>query len=314
MYQTTVGQKTLPHFIYNAAGVWDTTRDQCNELDDTQHCGAVVTKSCTLERRDGNEYPKYHFSEPGYSINSNGLENRGLEYYLNCARLTKKPIFLSIGGMSDDERIEMLKITTAAISNRNKAIGIELNLSCPNVGCPGAAYNAEQLDTTLQSIFENVRIRSTFGLKLPPYYLPGEFEGICKVLQKYKNKIDFITCINSIPNGLDFDIDNNNLQIKPNDGYGGVGGPALLPVGLANVRRFKELFKEYELDISIIGCGGVTTGVDAYKYVLAGADAIQVGTHLWKNGPTVFEQVSKEFQHIMNRKGYTSLRDIPSIF
>ena len=317
MYPTTIGKLQLPHFIYNAAGVWDTTWSQCKELNSTEYCGAVVTKSCTQQERAGNSYPKYHFSDPHFSINSNGLENCGLQYYTKkvihtaCARA--RPTFISIGGLSDPERIAMIGKMNS-IATGYPYVGIELNLSCPNLGCPGPAYNPEQLDNTLRDMFNEIGpLELTFGIKLPPYYLPDEFVAISKVLEKYRRQIDFITCINSIPNGIDFDVDNNLPLIKPNDGYGGIGGPALLPVGLANVRRFSKLFRENGISIAVIGCGGVTTGTDAYKYLLAGASAVQIGTHLWKNGPGVFNQVSEEFQQIMNRKGYQTLTEIPSV-
>jgi len=312
MYSTSIGKLQLPHVIYNAAGVWDTSTIQCMELDSTKYCGAIITKSCTQQKRSGNCYPKYHFSEPHFSINSNGLENYGLEYYLTeILPYTKTPIFISIGGLSDSERIEMIK-TVMLCQDVN--FGIELNMSCPNLGCPGAAYNPEQLDGALSTIFEAVGpIETTFGLKLPPYYLPSEFVAITAVLDKYQSQIDFITCINSVPNGVDFDIDNNIPKISPNDGYGGIGGPAILPIGLANVKRFSQLFFEKGIDIKIVGCGGVSSGADVYKYLLAGASAVQIGTYLWKKGPVVFEQISEEFQQIMNRKGYKDLGDVPTI-
>nr|QBK87711.1 MAG: dihydroorotate dehydrogenase [Marseillevirus LCMAC202] len=311
MYSTSIKNLHIPHFIYNAAGVWDTTVEQCQQLEKSHFCGATVTKSFTLNPRKGNEYPKYHFDNPHFSINSNGFENRGVAYYLY--KLNPKPthpVFFSIGGMSDDERISMLiKVSSQAREHS----GIELNMSCPNLGCPGAAYDSKKLDEALRKIFEATgKISLTFGLKLPPYYLPEQFSSISDVIIDYESQIDFITCSNSIPNGIDFDVDNNCTKIAPNDGYGGIGGQILLPIGLANVRCFSQIFRSQELEeIAVIGCGGVCSGTDAYKYMLAGATAVQVGTHLWKNGPKVFTEIADEFAHIMNKKGYTSLAEIP---
>ncbi len=312
MYSTTIGQLNLGHFVYNASGVWDTTISQCQELATTQYCGATVTKSCTLQDRKGNQYPKYHFNNPHYSINSNGLESLEFDYYLeNVPGQLVHPVFYSIGGLSNDERVTMVqKVCQYYQPGRN--IGIELNMSCPNLDCVGPAYTPEVLDRALHELFEVTgNIELTFGLKLPPYYLGDEYKAITAVLGKYSNNIDFITCINSVPNGIDYDIDNNMPIITPNDGYGGIGGPAVLPIGLANVCHFRKLFHEKHIDIRIIGCGGVTTGADLYKYMLAGASAVQVGTHLWKNGPQVFEQLSTEFRQIMQRKGYSQLSEIP---
>ncbi len=311
MYSTTIGKLTLPHFIYNASGVWDTTTGQCIQLQDTEYCGATITKSFTLNERTGNSYPKYHFSDPGFSINSNGLENLGLKHYLyNVTPYNEYPLFFSMADISTAANL-ITRIHNWFNSGK-ETVGIELNLSCPNIGSPGAAYRADSLEEALRKIFESTgHIELTFGLKLPPYYLPEEFAAVGNVIGNFQKQIDFVTCINSIPNGLDFDIDNNVPVISPNGGYGGIGGPALLPVGLANVNRFAQFFRENNIEVAVVGCGGIRSGADAYKYLLAGASAVQVGTHLWKNGPKIFKEISQEFSQIMDRKGYDDLTDIP---
>lgn len=302
MFPTKIGSLHLENFIYNAAGVWDTTTDQCNDLNNQKHCAAVITKTCTIRPQAGNKYPKYHFTDQ-YSINSNGLENNGLDYYIDLYKPNSKPLFISIGGTSDKERITMINMVVERLGN---AVAIELNLSCPNLGCPGAAYDPQTLQQALDKLFSNVNVSDiTFGLKLPPYYLLRDFEAISTILSHYHNQIDFITCVNSIPNGLDFDVDNGLPVISPNDGYGGLGGPSILPVGLSNVRHFSKLFKENCIDIDIVGCGGISSGSDVYKYLLAGAKAVQIGSQLWKEGPMVFERVSKEFHLVVSRKGIT---------
>ncbi len=300
MYPTSIGKLHLPHFIYNAAGVWDTTLHQCQQLEETRFCAATVTKSCTLYSRKGNEYPKYHFDSSHFSINSNGLENGGYAYYIDYLKpQATHPVFYSVGGMTDDERITILKYITAC-AHAGENCGIELNMSCPNLGCQPAAYDAKHLDQALRKIFSATgKIPLTFGLKLPPYYLPEQFSSISEVIANYKSQIDFITCINSVPNGIDFDIDNDYTKIVPNEGYGGIGGPAVLPIGLANVRRFSQIFRARDLDIAVIGCGGVSSGSDVYKYILAGAAAVQVGTHLWKNGLCVFEELLGRHEHYL---------------
>lgn len=298
MYEVVeIGKIKLDNFIYNAAGVWDTTVNQLNQLTYNPYCGAVTTKSCTIEPRKGNPYPKYHFTS-NYSINSNGLENMGLSYYLEYT--STKPIFYSIGGLSDNERIKMLE-TICFIEKEN--IGIELNLSCPNLGTCGPAYKGHTLIESLRKIFEVIgKPKHTFGIKLPPYFIPDDFEKISDVLEAYKQYIDFITCINSVPNAIDFDINNDIPMILPNNGYGGLGGRAILPIALSNVQHFSDIFKENKIGIKIIGCGGITTGADVYKHGLAGACAVQIGTHLWENGPTIFKQLHDEYQLIFQRK------------
>ena len=108
----------------------------------------------------------------------------------------------------------------------------------------------------------------------------------------------FLTCINSLGNGLI--LNNQNLPaIKPKDGLGGVGGPFCKPFGLANVREFKRYLPE----LDIIGCGGISTAQDMYEYFLCGASAVQIGTHFLHNGITCFEKLEKDFKELLREKG-----------
>ena len=72
----------------------------------------------------------------------------------------------------------------------------------------------------------------------------------------------------------------NAIVIKPKNGFGGIGGKVIKPIALANVHKFYTLTNS-----SIIGCGGISTGNDIFEYILCGAECVQIGTHLYKNGP-----------------------------
>ena len=309
-YPTSLGAMKLDNCIYNAAGVWDTTKVQCDDLFMSPATGAVITKSCTIESRTGNSQPKYHFTDLR-SINSNGLENNGIYFYLQLCK-GAKPFIYSVGGLSNDERAQILdSIHHCSTEPAN----VEINLSCPNLGCAGPAYDPDTLETALRQLLGppdsklEISINS-LGLKLPPFYLLSDFNAIANVLERWDHCIDYVTCINSIPNGLDYDVNTESTVIRPNGGYGGIGGPAILPVALANVNRFSTIFKEEDVNIQVVGCGGISSGEDVYKHFLAGASAVQVGTALWKSGPQILEQINKEFSLIMRRKGYTSLLEI----
>ena len=77
---TTIGNIDLKIPIYNAAGVHCITHNELDYLNKLEYCGAIVTKSCTLNPRTGNNHPRY-WSDDNYSINSSGLPNKGYAYY-----------------------------------------------------------------------------------------------------------------------------------------------------------------------------------------------------------------------------------------
>ena len=144
-----------------------------------------------------------------------------------------------------------------------------------------------------------------FGLKMSPYFDKHQFGMVADLIKEYP-RLDFITCINGIGNGLVIDTVNECSVIKPNGGCGGLGGSIVKPVGLSNVKTFKMLLGN---KIDIIGCGGVSNGIDAFEYFLAGASAIAVGTQVVKESPTVFNRLNTELKQIMTDKKYSSLND-----
>ena len=142
------------------------------------------------------------------------------------------------------------------------------------------------------------------GLKLPPYFDPSHFDHVAKVINKYPDTIKFITCINSLGNGLVIDPETDHPVIYPKGGLGGIGGDYCKPIALANVYQFYQ-----RLDIPIIGCGGVKHGTDVYEHIMAGASLVQIGTQLVKEGPGCFKRIEREFLELIEKKGYSKIED-----
>ena len=92
----------LDSCLMNASGVNCTTINELKELESSS-VGAIVTKSCTIEYRQGNPEPRYYYSPQQFcSINSTGLHNYGLEYYLNYASLrNSRTLFCAMKASSE---------------------------------------------------------------------------------------------------------------------------------------------------------------------------------------------------------------------
>lgn len=274
--------------IYNASGARCSTFNQLKYLDNSESA-VVLTKSCTLEPRDGNLGTRY-WENDDISINSTGLANLGYKKYLEFSKDIKKPYFISVAGLSLKDNIQMIRdIQDTSIS------AIELNLSCPNIiGKSEVAYDFESLEEYLQKIFE-VNDKP-LGLKLPAY--PNNFFITCAtdILKKFPLK--FVTCINSIGNCLV--LNDTTPVIDPNGGHGGMGGKYILPIALAHVKKFRYHLSD---NIDIVGCGGIFSGQDVYQHIVCGASAVQVGTCLMKEGVNVFARLAKELNAIMIEKG-----------
>ena len=293
---------SLDNCLYNASGAWCMTIAELVDLD-VSCAGALVAKSCTLQPREGNPEPRY-FPTAWGSINSMGLPNLGITAYLNYlttqrAPNSTKPFFLSVAGLSLNENLDLLQ-QAAPFSSQFAAI--ELNLSCPNIpGKPQTGYDVGRTAYVLEQVFANYQ--HPLGVKLPPYFDMAHFDEMAAVLNNFP--LSFVTCINSIGNGLVIDPQTDAVVIKPKGGFGGIGGDYIKPTALANVRRFYELLKP---DIAIIGCGGVRTGRDAYEHILCGASAVQIGSQLMHEGPACFMRIAQELKSLMAQKGHQSLQ------
>ena len=292
----TIAGVRFPLCIMNASGALCVTREELDALGRSS-AGAIVTKSMTLESRRGNPEPRYHpFS--GGSLNSMGLPNLGYQAYAELIpelKRFKKPVIASVAGLCEDDFPEIARTISKAGPDL-----IEVNLSCPNIpGKPQIGYDFEASERLIRRV--RAVVDRPMGVKLPPYFDPAHHAAMAGVLKKAP--VDFLSLINSVGNALVIDPERETVVIKPKGGFGGLGGPVIKPVALANVRAF---WMACEGRIPILGVGGVGTGTDVFEHLLAGASAVQVGTALVEEGTGVFNRLAGEFRDVLTKKGYPS--------
>ncbi|MFU2182475.1 dihydroorotate oxidase [Streptococcus pluranimalium] len=297
---TQIGNFQFDNCLMNAAGV------RCMTIEDLEairhsKAGAFVTKTATLEEREGNPSPRWA-DAPFGTINSMGLPNKGFQYYLDYVislqqSQSQESQFLSVVGMSQEETHVIMQ----TIQKSDYQGLVELNLSCPNVpGKPQIAYDFETTEQLLTDIFSYYK--KPLGVKLPPYFDIVHFDQVADILNKFP--LTFINSVNSIGNGLV--IKDETVVIKPKNGFGGIGGDYIKPTALANVHAFYQRLKP---SIQIIGTGGVKSGRDAFEHILCGASMVQIGSAFGYEDVTIFERVQKELADIMAEKGYETLED-----
>lgn len=284
--------------IMNASGALCTSQEELDNLNKSKS-GLMISKSCSLYPRTGNDKPRY-FHNDTLSINSMGLPNEGIEFYIQ--QLFQKPYIISIAVMDIQETLTMLNMALPL----KHISAVELNVSCPNVVNKNTvmAYHPDKLEEflILLKTLPNP-LKKPIGLKLSPYWEAQQFIDVSDLILKYQ--IDFITTINSVPNCLVLDTHTESPVISPKNGIGGLGGICIKPVVLSNVFQFHRLIP----NVPIIGCGGVETGEDVFQLILAGASLVQVGTALMRENIEVFERLNNELKKIMESKGYNDIED-----
>lgn len=239
--------------------------EEYSELTDLNKLGALVTKSVTLKPKEGNPPPRI-CETPAGMLNSIGLQNEGLEVFLNkhLPFLSKfeVPVIVNVAGETVEEYVEVCK----ALSKEPKVKGIELNISCPNVQRGGMTFGVDPVLT--EEIVKKVRGASNLPLivKLSPNVT--DITVIAKAA--VAAGADALSLINTVL-GMAIDIKTKKPKLKTITG--GLSGPAIRPIAVRMVWQVAQIVK-----VPVIGLGGIMTAEDALEFFLAGASAVQVGT------------------------------------
>ena len=233
--------------------------------------GGFVTKTLFLRPRDGNPPIRIAESRSGM-LNSIGLANIGWERFVaeKAPRLAEirgeAALIVNIAGNSPEEFAEI----AGAVDADREAVGldaIEVNVSCPNVK-EGGTNIGSHLDQFRETV-RGVRDRTELPLfvKLTPNVADVVPFAACAV----EEGADGVSLINTLY-GMRIDLDRRRPVLGT--GSGGLSGPAILPVGVHWTFRVRSALPE----LPILGIGGIASWRDALEYLLAGANAIQVGT------------------------------------
>jgi dihydroorotate dehydrogenase (fumarate) len=310
--ETTLAGIRLTTCVYNASGPRTGSAAALSKVA-ASASGAILAKSATVESQTGNPQPRtWHASDDKASMNSEGLPNSGIDYYidqktidetLEASSPANKPYMVSISGKTLDDNLIMLD---RIAKTQTRIACVELNLACPNViGKPIIAYDFDQMKMILSTI-QKKNYTFVLGLKLPPYLDSKHLAQAAAVINEFSSMVRYVACINTIGNGLAIDPVSEAPFISSNNGLAGLSGPAVKYTALANVRQMRQ---QLDKSIDVVGVGGIESGEDVFTFLLCGATAVQVGTCHWKEGPKCFDRICDELKDLMKQKGYTSISD-----
>ena len=257
--------------------------------------GAVVTKSVGLKPRMGYSNPTVVQVDCGL-INAMGLPGPGIHNFGEEIKEAKKggvPVIVSIYGFSPEDFAE-----AARVAVEEGADALELNVSCPHVEKTGSEIG--QSPRLVAKVVEEVKnkVDKPVFVKLTP-----NVADIIKVAEAAaKAGADAITAINTV-RAMAIDV-KTTRPILANK-IGGLSGRAIKPIA---VRCVYEIHRQ--VDVPVIGCGGVTTWQDAVEFMLAGASAVQIGTAIAFEGLDVFRSVARGIDSYLEKMGFRSVKEI----
>jgi dihydroorotate dehydrogenase (NAD+) catalytic subunit len=266
------------------------------DVVDVERLGAICCKGTTRKPRIGNPPPRVT-ETPAGMLNSIGLQNPGvdavIEKYASTWAGWRVPVIVNVAGESVGDYVEVAR----RLDGVPGIAGIELNISCPNVGKGGLQF-AIDVDAAA-SVTSAVRRATELPLlvKLSPNV--ADIRPIARAIAD--SGADALTAVNTL-SGMSMAPDRSRPFLG--NTYGGLSGPAIKPVALRIVYEVAQT-----VSIPIVAIGGVTELGDVLDYLAAGAVAVQVGTAIFAD-PTVPVRLVDELAGECRRRGLDSYRPL----
>ena len=254
---------TLKNPVMTASGTFG-SGEEFSEFVDLSKLGAVVTKGVANVPWQGNPTPRVA-EVYGGMLNAVGLQNPGIELFckrdIPFLKNYDTRIIVNVCGRSTQDYCEVVERLADEPVDM-----LEINISCPNVKEGGIAFGQDP--KAVEAITKEVKkyAKQPVIMKLSP-----NVTDITEMaLAAEAGGADALSLINTIT-GMKIDI-NRRCFVLANK-TGGMSGPAIHPVAVRMVYQTAQ-----KVSVPIIGMGGIASAEDAIEMILAGADAVSIGT------------------------------------
>lgn len=294
-FSTELGGISLSNPVMLASGTAGYGAELAPVID-LGRLGGIILKSVTVEPSKGNPEPRIWETSSGM-LNSIGLENVGIEALVSEVLPTLKglglPVFASIAG----DTVREFARLGARLEGAPSIVGLEVNVSCPNVEKGGIQFGVDPsaTKTVVMAVRENY--------SLPVFVkLSAAVGDIARVADAAGQAGAFgLSLINTIP-GMAIDIERRKARLGAVTG--GLSGPAIKPVAL------KAVWDCYRATgLPIIGGGGVYDSEDVVEFLLAGASAVAVGSAIFQD-PSRVIQILEGLPGAIERAGASAVKEL----
>jgi len=259
--------------------------------------GGFVTKGLSLRPRRGNAAPRTCETACGM-LNAIGLANVGVEAFLDeklpALRGRDTKVIANVFGETQDEYVAVARRLNGAAGLH----ALELNLSCPNTERGGMAFGTSP--AVIREVVQAVR-RAAPDLPLIVKLTPNITDIAEAGRAARDGGADILSLVNTFL-GMAIDLDSRRPVLD--NVVGGLSGPAIKPLALYMVHR---VFRE--VDLPIIGMGGIASARDALEFMVAGSSAVQIGTANFVE-PAAPLRVAQDIRDWCRKRGVAAVRDL----
>ncbi len=259
----------LKNPVFTASGTCGYA-DELDDFMDVNQLGGFITKSITLQKRDGNDVPRIVETDSGM-LNAIGLANIGVDKFIAekipIIKQYKTPFFVNVAGKTIEEYVSVAQ----KLSDCEEIAGIELNISCPNVKKGGITFGTDpKLVSEITSAIKKNAGKKILMVKLTPSVTDISVTARAAV----EAGADALSMINTFT-AMVVDIETKKPVLA--NRTGGLSGPAIKPIAVYLTNKvYNEVGKPS--NIPILGGGGIRNAADAIEFIIAGASAVSIGT------------------------------------
>ena len=294
---TALGTARLPNPVLTASGCAAAGRE-LEPFFPIASLGAVVTKSVTVAPRAGRPTPRMA-ETPSGMLNSIGLQNPGVDAFVahDLPWLAERGAraVVSVAGSSVADYAEL----TRRLRHAPALVALEVNISCPNVEDRGQVFACDP--AAAARVVAAVRAETPPEVPVLAKLSPDVTDIVAVARSCVRAGADGLTLVNTL---LGLVIDPDTLRPVLAGVTGGLSGPAIRPVAVRCVWQVHAALP----DVPILGAGGITSGLDALQFVLAGASAVSVGTAVFGD-PSAPARVLGELRGALAERGFARLAD-----
>lgn len=294
---TTINGIAFKNPIIAASGTFG-FGEEFNELYDVSCLGGISSKGLTIRPKDGNEGIRI-YETPSGMMNSVGLQNPGIDAFIaegiDHMRKFNTVLIANMGGHSMEDYVTgAQKLSQADIDM------LELNISCPNVKSGGMAFGLKS--EVAREVVAEVRkvCQKPLIVKLSP-----NAENIVEMAAAcVEAGADALSLVNTFQAMV---IDVHRRAPIFNNVYAGLSGPAIKPIALRMVHSVCK-----QVNVPVIGIGGIATATDVLEFIMAGATAVQIGTINFNN-PIIGKQIVEELEQLCEKEGIADINEVRGI-
>lgn len=295
MLRTNVCGVEFRNPLMLAAGVMGSNASSMNWILKSGAAG-VVSKSFSLEPNPGYANPTTVGVECGI-INAIGLSNPGAENFKEELKRIDRKGNVSIASIYGATPEEFSKLV---LKIEDYVDMIELNISCPHAMEGYGASIGQDVNLTHKIVSA---AKDSANKPVIAKLTPNVTDIVEIAMAAQDAGADALTLINSLGPGMKINIDVARPVLS--NKFGGMSGKAIKPIALRNVYTVYD-----NVDIPIIGVGGISNFEDVVEFLFAGARAVQIGTSIMDEGVEVFDKINKDLEKFMNKKGYESIDEM----